>query len=139
LKDEQNPQGGRPSDGVNVVMGMGRPLLPWTWPAAVSSLRALHGIEQYEDSQVPQPIEKKHGFQCEKAFKWWHWPDAKSRGRKEAIPAEWAADILDLGSQRPVFSGKHLNADVYQELLRQHVFLVVQRMYPGVKDFFQQI
>ncbi len=69
LKDEQNPQGGRPSDGVNVVMGMGRPLLPWTWPAAVSSLRALHGIEQYEDSQVPQPIEKKHGFQCEKAFK----------------------------------------------------------------------
>ncbi len=38
-KDEQNPQGGRPSNGVNVVLG--RPLLPWTWLATVSSLRAL--------------------------------------------------------------------------------------------------
>jgi hypothetical protein len=60
-------------------------------------------------------------------------------GGNKRFPVEWAADISDLGSQRPVFAGEYLNADVYQELLQQHVFLVVQRMYPGVKDVFQQI
>ncbi len=41
--------------------------------------------------------------------------------------AEQAADLADLRHQRPVFAGEHVNADIYQELLRQHVVPWVQR------------
>jgi hypothetical protein len=53
----------------------------------------------------------------------------KQGGRKEATQAEWAADIVDFGCQWPVFTGERLNADVYQQLFRQHASPWVQGMY----------
>jgi hypothetical protein len=49
------------------------------------------------------------------------------------------AGLADAGSQWPVFSGKDVNAEVYQELLTQHLFPWVQSIYPGKKYVFQQI
>ncbi len=48
------------------------------------------------------------------------WPDASSKRQKEP-KAEWAADLVDLRHWRPVFPSECVNADIYQELLRQHV------------------
>jgi hypothetical protein len=36
-------------------------------------------------------------FNVKKLLKRWHGPDATAKGQKEAIPAEWAAVITDLG------------------------------------------
>ncbi len=81
------------------------------------------------------------GFNVKKLLniKGWRGPDATVKGRKEAIPPEWAADIVDLGGQRLVCAGKLLYADVYQELLRQHAVPLVQRSYPDWKYIFQRI
>ncbi len=53
--------------------------------------------------------------------------------------AEWVAGLADLGGWRLVFAGEHIKANVYQELLRQHVTLWVQRTYPHGKYVFQWI
>jgi hypothetical protein len=38
------------------------------------------------------------------------------KGWKKGIPAEWAADISDLGRQWLVFASERVNANIYQEL-----------------------
>jgi hypothetical protein len=38
-----------------------------------------------------------------------------------------------------VFAGERVNADFYQELLRQHVVPWVQKLYPDGKYVFPQI
>ncbi len=52
-------------------------------------------------------------------------PDTMAKGLKEAIPG----DIADLGGPRPIFTGKHLNANVYQKLLIQHLVPLVLKTY----------
>jgi hypothetical protein len=59
----------------------------WRRLAAESSLRALRGIEKYEDFLRPQQ-QQKHGFRYEKAFKCCCGLDAMAKGQKEAIWAE---------------------------------------------------
>jgi hypothetical protein len=65
-------------------------------------------------------------------------PDSMATGWKEAMGAEWAAAC---GFRQPKvgFASEHINAVVYQELLRQHVFSWAQRMYPNVKYAFWRI
>jgi hypothetical protein len=48
-------------------------------------------------------------------------------------------DIADLGCKWSVFAWEGVNANVCQELLRQHVFLQIQKMYPDGKYAFWQI
>ncbi len=69
----------------------------------------------------------------------WRAPDATVKGRKEAIPVEWAADLVDLGHRSPVSSGTRVNADVYRELLRRHVVPWAHRTYPDRKYIFRRI
>ncbi len=44
-----------------------------------------------------------------------------AKSRKEAMRAEWAANLADLRRRWLIFTGKRVNTDNYQELLRQHV------------------
>jgi hypothetical protein len=58
---------------------------------------------------------------------------------KEAMRAEWATELADLCCRWLVFTGEHVNADIYQELLRQHVVRWGWRLYPDIKYIFLQI
>ncbi len=89
-KDEQNPIGDGPSNGVNV--GWTIPLLPGRSLAIKSSIRPLHRTEPYEDQRRPQRKQEPH-FQDEKAPIWHRGPDAMVKGQKEAILSEWVADL----------------------------------------------
>ncbi len=44
------------------------------------------------------------------------------KGMEKSAPSRRAADVVDLGRQWSVVAGERVNANVYQELLRQHVF-----------------
>jgi hypothetical protein len=59
-----------------------------------------------------------------------------AKGQKEAMQAEWVADLTDLCCRWQAFSGEHVNADIYQELLRQHVDPWVQTTFPGKNSSF---
>jgi hypothetical protein len=61
-----------------------------------------------------------------------------AKRRTKALWAELAADLADLQRSRPVFTGERVNADIYQELLRQNVVLG-QRTYCDGKYVFWQI
>jgi hypothetical protein len=50
-----------------------------------------------------------------------------------------AADFVDLGRCWLVFASEHVNADVYQELFRQHLIPWIQKTYPGEKYVFPLI
>jgi hypothetical protein len=65
---------------------------------------------------------QNHGFQHRKAVKQWRGPESTAKERKEAIPAKWAADLAGLGHWWLAFTCEHVNANAYQELMRQDVF-----------------
>jgi hypothetical protein len=52
---------------------------------------------------------------------------------------EWAADLADLHRRRPVFACEYVNADIYQEFLRQDVVPWGRRTYPDGKYVFWRI
>jgi hypothetical protein len=49
------------------------------------------------------------------------WTSHYSEGWKEAILLERETDLAGLGHPSPVSAGGQVNADIYQELLKQHV------------------
>jgi hypothetical protein len=63
-------------------------------------------------------------------------PDAMAERWKEVMRV---ADLADLRCCRPDFAGKHVNADIFQELMRQDVVPQGRRMYPDGKYIFMQI
>ncbi len=89
--------------------------------------------ETIEDFLQPQQSQK-HGIQYEKDG-----PYSLAMGRKEAILAEWAANLANLRCRLPVFTGERINAHVYQPLLRQHVVPWGQRTYCDTKYIFRRI
>jgi hypothetical protein len=50
----------------------------------------------------------------------WTW--RYSEETEKSVPAELVADIADLGCRWSVFVGECVNTNVYQQLLRQHLF-----------------
>jgi hypothetical protein len=55
------------------------------------------------------------------------------------MKAEWVEDLTDLCCRLLAFSGEHVNADIYQELLRQHVDPWVATTFPGKKYIFWKV
>jgi hypothetical protein len=55
------------------------------------------------------------------------------------MQAEWVADLADLHCRRPISNSERVNADIYQELLRQHVVPWVQRDVAWKKDALRRI
>ncbi len=106
--------GASPNDGINVAAGTTR--------SAVAVAMACHWIttQSSERERIKWRFSKalviaKTCFQCEKAV-------ATVKEWKKVIPAEWAADVADLGRRWSIFTREYVNTNVYQELLRQHVF-----------------
>ncbi len=95
--------------------GTGRPWMAVEMAYRHASLRALCGTE-LTSPRANRSIVLK----MKKAFRWWPGPNAMAKGRKEAIWVDWA---MDLGRWWPFFGNERLNADTYQELFTEHVFL----------------
>jgi hypothetical protein len=113
--------GGSPNDGVNVAAGMSG--------HAVAVEMACRRIttQSFAQKRIKWRSLKdlaiaKAWFSMWKSCKTMAWTWGHGKGQKKAIPAEWAADMVDLGCRWFVLAGEHGNANVYKELLRQHVF-----------------
>ncbi len=118
--------------------GWAIPLLPWRLLAANASSSALCWTEPFSNCCCPHH-QQEPCFHDEKAPRQWCGPAATAKELKEAILAEWGADIVDLRCRLPVSACKRVNADVYQELLRQHVTDCALRMFPDGKYVFRWI
>jgi hypothetical protein len=120
--------GSGPSEGVNVAVGTGGSA------AAVSSHKALYGKETYEDFRSKS---KNMVFNMKKLLNVGVDLTLWRRGHKKRF-GQNERQILRILARMTGFRRRTAQADVYQQLFRQHAYPKVQRTHPDGKYAFRQ-